>query len=243
MKVAIFGKLKSTTPYRDWARCFRRRFWKETISEVYITDGNTVLNSYVKRYFNTLLIPVKEFNVSQHTDDIPVKKARNIQMIQEADIVIACVEEIRINDIWRVVAVAPQSSGKQAVILNVTSNNNKSTTSTKIKSSMDVKREELISVQEEVALVKHIQQFPEDCEKEKEKLLLVNKRFVRVIAERYVSAEHPIEELIEQGNKGLLFAVNKFEEAKGFKFISFAVYFIRQSMKRLIAVPQDDKNN
>lgn len=233
MKVAIFGKLKSTTSYRDWIRCFRRRFWKETITEVYITDGNTVLNSYVKWYFNTLLIPVKEFNVSQHTD-IPVKKARNIQMIQEADIVIACVDELRINAIWKVVAVAPQSSGKQAVILYVTSNNNKSTTSTKIKSSMDVKLEELITVQEEVALVKHIQQFPEDCEKEKEKLLLVNKRFVRVIAERYVSAEHPIEKLIEQSNKGLLFAVNKFDETKGFKFISVAIYYIKDNIKQFI---------
>lgn len=234
MKVAIFGKLKSTTPYRDWARCFRRRFWKETISEVYITDGNTVLNSYVTRYFNTLLIPVKEFNVSQHTDDIPVKKARNIQMIQEADIVIACVEEIRINDIWRVVAVAPQSSGKQAVILNVTSNNNKSTTSTKIKSSMDVKREELISVQEEVALVKHIQQFPDDCEKEKEKLLLVNRRFVRVIAERYTSEQLSLGDLINEGNKGLLYAAKRYDETRGFKFISFAMYYVKESIKQFI---------
>ena len=234
MKVAIFGKLKSTTPYRDWTRCFRRRFWKETISEVYITDGNTVLNSYVTRYFNTLLIPVKEFNVSQHTDDIPVKKARNIQMIQEADIVIACVEEIRINDIWRVVAVAPQSSGKQAVILNVTSNNNKSTTSTKIKSSMDVKREELISVQEEVALVKHIQQFPDDCEKEKEKLLLVNRRFVRVIAERYTSEQLSLGDLINEGNKGLLYAAKRYDETRGFKFISFAMYYVKESIKQFI---------
>ena len=100
---------------------------------------------------------------------------------------------------------------------------------------MDVKREELITVQEEVALVKHIQQFPEDCEKEKGKLLLVNKRFVRVIAERYVSAEHPIEKLIEQGNKGLLFAVNKFDETKGFKFISFAIYYIKDNIKQFIA--------
>ena len=100
---------------------------------------------------------------------------------------------------------------------------------------MDVKREELISVQEEVALVKHIQQFPEDCEKEKGKLLLVNKRFVRVIAERYVSAEHPIEKLIEQGNNGLLFAVNKFDETKGFKFISVAIYYIKDNIKQFIA--------
>lgn len=234
MKIAIFGKLKSTTAYRDWACCFRHRFWKETISQVYITDGNTVLNSYVKKYFNILSIPVNEFNVSRHTDNIPVKKARNMQMIHEADIVIACVDELRINAIWKVIAVAPQSSGQQAVILHVISNNNKSTTSTKIKSSMDVKREELISVQEEVALVKHIQQFPEDCEKEKEKLLLVNKRFVRVIAERYVSAEHPIEKLIEQGNKGLLFAVHKFDETKSFKFISVAIYYIKDNIKQFI---------
>ena len=84
-------------------------------------------------------------------------------------------------------------------------------------------------------LVKHIQQFPEDCEKEKGKLLLVNKRFVRVIAERYVSAEHPIEKLIEQGNKGLLFAVNKFDETKGFKFISVAIYYIKDNIKQFIA--------
>lgn len=112
-----------------------------------------------------------------------------------------------------------------------------------MKSSIDVKREELISVQEEVALVKRIQQFPEDCENEKEKLLLANKRFVRAIAKQYVSEKCPIDGLIEEGNKAVLYAAERFDDTSGFKFISFATYFIRQSMKRFIADPQDDINN
>lgn len=108
---------------------------------------------------------------------------------------------------------------------------------------MDVKQEELISVQDEVAFVKHIQQFPEDCEKEKEKLLLVNRRFVRVIAELYVSEKCPIDRLIEAGNKGVLYAAERFDETRGFKFSCFAIFFIKQRMKRLIAEFQDDIDN
>lgn len=99
---------------------------------------------------------------------------------------------------------------------------------------MDVKREELISVQEEVALVKHIQQFPDDCEKEKEKLLLVNRRFVRVIAERYTSEQLSLGDLINEGNKGLLYAAKRYDETRGFKFISFAMYYVKESIKQFI---------
>ena len=46
MKFAVIGKLKHTTSYQDWCHCFRRRFWKNFITEISITGSDTILNSY-----------------------------------------------------------------------------------------------------------------------------------------------------------------------------------------------------
>ena len=98
----------------------------------------------------------------------------------------------------------------------------------------EVSHEELITLEDEVALIKHIQQFPDDCESAKERLLLVNRRFVRAIAEKYASASHPVEGLMAEGNKGLLYSVNKFDETRGFKFISYAYWWINEAIRQYL---------
>ena len=103
-----------------------------------------------------------------------------------------------------------------------------------MKEKEEVKREELITLEEELALIRQIRQSPDDCEAEKQKLLLVNRRFVRAIAEGYADEKHPMEILITEGNNGLLHAVNKYEEAKGYKFISYAHYWINEYIKQYI---------
>lgn len=96
MKIAIFGTLKPSTSYRDWMHCFRRQFRKTSISEFSITGSNTILNSYVKQYANALTIPVNEYSIDECSDYMRAKATRNNEMIQEADIVVACVDDLRI---------------------------------------------------------------------------------------------------------------------------------------------------
>ena len=103
-----------------------------------------------------------------------------------------------------------------------------------MKEKEEVKREELITLEEEIALIKRIRQSPDDCEAEKQKLLLANRRFVRVIADRYANEKHQVEELVVEGNKGLLHAVIKYDETKGYKFISYAHYWIKESIKQYL---------
>lgn len=93
---------------------------------------------------------------------------------------------------------------------------------------MPVSKDELLSVEEEVRLVKQIQNGEGDVEAAKNKLLKANQRFVRSVAKQYATEKHPIDELIVEGNKGVEAAVYKYVETRGFKFISYAVWFIRR---------------
>ena len=103
-----------------------------------------------------------------------------------------------------------------------------------MKEKEEVNREELITLEEEIALIKQIRQSPDYCEAEKQKLLLANRRFVRVIADRYANEKHQVEELVVEGNKGLLHAVIKYDETKGYKFISYAHYWIKEYIKEYL---------
>lgn len=101
-----------------------------------------------------------------------------------------------------------------------------------MKEMQEATREELITIEDELALIKQIRQSSDDCEDAKEKLLLVNRRFVRRIAERYANKNNPAEILVVEGNKGLLHAVKRYDETKGYKFISYALYWIKESIKQ-----------
>lgn len=103
-----------------------------------------------------------------------------------------------------------------------------------MKEKQEVQREELITLEEELELIKQIRQSPDDCEAAKQKLLLANRRFVRVIAERYATDEQQTKILVAEGNKGLLHAVKKYDETKGYKFISYALYWIKESIRQYI---------
>ncbi len=73
-----------------------------------------------------------------------------------------------------------------------------------------------------------------------DKLVECNLRFVISIAKEYKSSGIPLEDLISEGNIGLMDAVHRFDETKGFKFISYAVWWIRQSITKSI---NDNKSN
>ena len=96
----------------------------------------------------------------------------------------------------------------------------------------DIGRVPLLSAEEEVELAKRMQ---ENDEAAKKRLSEANLRLVVSIAKRYVGRGMLFLDLIQEGNLGLMKAVEKFEYQKGFKFSTYATWWIRQSITRAIA--------
>ena len=96
----------------------------------------------------------------------------------------------------------------------------------------EIGHEELISVEEEVELARRIKKGDR---KALEKLTKANLRFVVSVAKQYQNQGLSLPDLINEGNIGLLKAAERFDETRGFKFISYAVWWIRQSILQAIA--------
>lgn len=96
----------------------------------------------------------------------------------------------------------------------------------------DIGHEELLSLDEEVELAQRIK---EGDNKALEKLTRANLRFVVSVAKQYQNQGLSLPDLINEGNIGLIKAAKKFDETRGFKFISYAVWWIRQSILQAIA--------
>ena len=91
----------------------------------------------------------------------------------------------------------------------------------------EIGREELITVDEEVELSRRIREGDDEA---LDKLVRSNLRFVVSVAKQYQNQGIPLPDLIDEGNIGLIKAARKFDETRGFKFISYAVWWIRQSI-------------
>lgn len=96
----------------------------------------------------------------------------------------------------------------------------------------EIGREELISVTEEVELAQRIKKGDH---KALDKLIKANLRFVVSVAKQYQNQGLSLPDLINEGNMGLIRAAQKFDETRGFKFISYAVWWIRQSILQALA--------
>ncbi|GAD04413.1 RNA polymerase sigma factor rpoD [Porphyromonas crevioricanis] len=96
----------------------------------------------------------------------------------------------------------------------------------------EIGREELISVEEEVELAQAIRRGDRRA---LEKLTRANLRFVVSVAKQYQNQGLSLPDLINEGNLGLIKAAEKFDETRGFKFISYAVWWIRQSILQALA--------
>lgn len=103
----------------------------------------------------------------------------------------------------------------------------------------DASKHPLLTIEEEITLVKRIQNGDEDainCLSE------ANLRFVVSVAKQYLNRGKSLEELIEAGNRGLELAARKFDPNRGFKFMPYAVWHIRESIVTLLGSKMPDTN-
>ena len=100
---------------------------------------------------------------------------------------------------------------------------------------VEIGRQPLVTIEEEIELAQAIRKGGPEGEKAKERLVTANLRFVVSVAKQYQHQGLTLTDLIDEGNIGLVKAAEKFDETRGFKFISYAVWWIRQSILQAIA--------
>ena len=100
---------------------------------------------------------------------------------------------------------------------------------------VEIGREELISTDEEVELAQRIHRGGPDGQAALDRLTRANLRFVVSVAKQYQNQGLTLNDLIDEGNLGLIKAAQKFDETRGFKFISYAVWWIRHSILQAIS--------
>ena len=107
---------------------------------------------------------------------------------------------------------------------------------------IEIGKTPLLSIEEEIELAKAVQQKGADCD-EMKKLIKYNERFVVSVARQYQNKGLSLEELLKAGRAGLTKAALKYDASRGFKFIAYAVWWIRREILVAIESPDVDVIN
>lgn len=98
----------------------------------------------------------------------------------------------------------------------------------------DICHEPRVSIEEEVELSKQIRKGGPEAQKAKDRLVRANLRFVISVAKAYQHTGMELADLINEGNIGLMTAADRFDHSRGFKFVSYAVWWIRQAITQAL---------
>jgi len=99
----------------------------------------------------------------------------------------------------------------------------------------EIGQEQLLTAEQEVSLTQTMKKGGPKGAKAKERIIQANLRFVVSVAKQYQNQGLSFNDLINEGNMGLIRAASRFDETKGFKFISYAVWWIRQAILQALA--------
>ena len=100
----------------------------------------------------------------------------------------------------------------------------------------EIAKEPMLTPEEEASLASQVHKGGKEGERARDRLVRANLRFVVSVAKQYQHQGISLTDLINEGNMGLVKAAEKFDETRGFKFISYAVWWIRQSIMEALAV-------
>ena len=235
MKLAIIGIINPTLTYQEWEDIFCHHFENSAVSEIRITGSDTLLNRYVRTYAIQFSIPVTVFNYV--AGDEGSKQERNNALIDYADLVVVFTIRAMVRMFRSLKGTCSDEYGKKALV--VMADKSPKLKQRKLLHDLtdnlaDTKHRDLLTVEEEVALVMQIQNGVGDVESAKDKLLNACNRLVQCVARGYVTAGWSLDDLILEGNKGLLHAAYSYDPAQGFRFSSYALQLIRQSIEESI---------
>ncbi len=96
----------------------------------------------------------------------------------------------------------------------------------------ELAKEDVLTPEEELELIRRAKEGDQEAY---DRLIRANLRFVISVAKQYAHKDIPLSDLISEGNLGLIRAIQSFDETRGFKFISYAVWWIRQAILNLLA--------
>lgn len=221
MKISILGLLKPTPTYEEWENIMLEKFAAAEVTELIVTASESTLNSYVARFCKAHGLKLNEIECC------PDKEHRNKRMVDESDLTIFFVSEEP--QTKKVAKIAATDSNKDAIIIvNKKVFKTISFTPTKNQAA-PIRKEELISEKEELDLIKLAQNGDKLA---LNRLIDANRRFVTSVARTHLKKNPSItlDELITKGNKGLERACLKFDPSRGFKFLSFATWFVRKAI-------------